>query len=198
MDSKQFNKIYWKHYIVLEEDFMNTLRYVELQQDNFNTYSVEFNKLLQSICSEFDVVCKEICKLYDTTKNNIKEYAEVILRKFENLTNEVINLRGDNSFFLKPLENWIVNPEYKSPQWWHDYNSVKHDRANNFRKANMGNVLEALASLYLIEMYFAYEIASINNDILKIPEIPSLLFEINGWKANQVMMPGGILLDYIN
>lgn len=199
MNSKQFNGLYWNHYIILEEDFRNTLRYVELAEENFKTFSVEFNKQLQSIGSEFDVICKEICKYYEyDNKRRINEYAEVILPKFTNIVNEEIALKGDNDFIIKPLKDWSLTPNHKSPSWWRCYNDVKHNRVNNMGKANMENVLNALASLYLIEMYFIYEIANRDDCIAKIPETPSLLFEIRDWKVNQIMMPGGMLINTID
>ena len=64
MDSKDFNRLYWKHYLNIEEDFIKTNRYVEVDKRNFQTFSVEYVKLLQLIGSEFDVVSKEICRYY--------------------------------------------------------------------------------------------------------------------------------------
>ena len=44
----------WDYYLVLERELVNSFNYVELSNDNFSTYSVEFAKMLLSICSEFD------------------------------------------------------------------------------------------------------------------------------------------------
>ncbi len=40
MDKNTFEKLYWKHYIALEEKFLETTKYVEVSEDNFNTYSI--------------------------------------------------------------------------------------------------------------------------------------------------------------
>lgn len=48
----------WDYYLVLERELVNSFNYVELSNDNFSTYSVEFAKMLLSICSEFDSVLK--------------------------------------------------------------------------------------------------------------------------------------------
>ena len=51
----------------------------------------------------------------------------------------------------------------ETPQWWRDYNKVKHNRvglstdeseAANYRRANLGNVINAAAGLYTLEMTF--------------------------------------------
>ena len=48
----------WDYYLVLERELVDSFNYVELSNDNFSTYSVEFAKMLLSICSEFDSVFK--------------------------------------------------------------------------------------------------------------------------------------------
>lgn len=196
MDSNRFNKLFWKHYLILEEDFKYTQRYVELSTDNFSTFSVEYIKLLQGIGSEFDVICKEICRYYGhNDKNCISDYASIIIPQFTNLQRENIIIKYDNSITVNPLGDWIIEPIHRSPEWWRAYNNIKHDRANSFKQANLKNVLMGLASLYLIEMYFIYEIAEEENSVLKIPEISSLLFEIKDWKAKQRIYGDGLLFN---
>ena len=53
----------WDYYLVLERELVNSFNYVELSNDNFSTYSVEFAKMLLSICSEFDSVFKDYVEL---------------------------------------------------------------------------------------------------------------------------------------
>lgn len=164
MNSNRFNKLYWKHYIILEEDFIYTHRYVEISKNNFGTFSVEYTKQLQSIGSEFDVICREICKYYGFyDKGSISDYASIIIPKFINIQNENVIIKSNKSINIKPLGDWIIKPKHKSPEWWRAYNKIKHDRANNLKKANLENVLLALASLYLIEMFFIFDIAEKEN-----------------------------------
>lgn len=44
----------------MEHEFAETSRYVSFEKSNTTTFSREFLKLLQAICSEIDVVGKEI------------------------------------------------------------------------------------------------------------------------------------------
>lgn len=60
-DSKAYNsfvKNYWNYYRELEKEFISTRKYVEFSSENWNTYSLEYLKLFQTICSEIDVVGK--------------------------------------------------------------------------------------------------------------------------------------------
>ena len=196
MESKEFSILYWKHYLIIEEDFIKTHRYVELDRDNFTTFSVEYTKLLQSIGSEFDVVLKEICKFYGhDNKSNIYEYAFVIIEKFTDLCDQRLMVKNNNSIVIEPLKDWTIKPEYKSPKWWASYNNVKHDRVNSYAQASLENVILGLASLFLVEMYFIYEISIQEETTLKIPNKPSTLFEIIDWKAKQRIYGDGLLFD---
>lgn len=68
---------YWVYYRELEKEFMQTQKYVEFCIDNNSTYSVEFMKLFQAVCSEIDVVGKTAAKAIneqfkpEDRKNNI-------------------------------------------------------------------------------------------------------------------------------
>ena len=60
-----FNYInaYWKYYIALEKQFMETSRYVEFDYvNNGKAYSMEYMKLFQAVCSEIDIVGKELAR----------------------------------------------------------------------------------------------------------------------------------------
>ena len=68
MTQEEFISKVWGYYIILENDFINTFQYVEPVDDNNLTYSKEYSKLLLSICSEVDILCKELCKLIENIK----------------------------------------------------------------------------------------------------------------------------------
>ena len=61
MNTNEFQKVFWSYYLNLEEKFINTTKYVEVTKDNYLTYSIEYTSLLLNICSEIDVIFKEIC-----------------------------------------------------------------------------------------------------------------------------------------
>lgn len=160
--SKEFIQNFWKHYKLFEEDLLETERYVTLSQDNFDTYSVEYNKLYLSICSEVDVVLKLISQqLGKPDVDKIDDYFFISL-KCVGLKNEKVKLI-EEEFIINPWNGWeIGNP----PIWWTFYNKVKHERltiCNNpnspangkpyYKMANLQNVLTALAGLYILEFY---------------------------------------------
>ena len=57
---QSFIKSYWEYFLELEEQLIETKRYVAFDKANAKTYSIEYLKLYQAVCSEIDVVAKEI------------------------------------------------------------------------------------------------------------------------------------------
>lgn len=178
MNREEFCKLHWNYYLALEKDFLDTERYVSFDLgDNYlytsqtvtdygnsNTFSNEFIKQYQAICSEVDVVLKSICKeLGNANLVNIKQYTELVLR-----------------------QGWKSN-QYNSPNWWKQYNDVKHERLENFRKANLKNVVNALAGLYTLELYLVKFIGDRDHE-RDVPNDISKLFELIDFQTNDVVL----------
>lgn len=139
---------HWKYYLSLEEDLKKTDQYVEHCYENRIAFSNEFAKLILLACSEIDVICKLMCKIYNPESNpgNICEYAKIILVNSTVVNNEKIYLAD---FEICPWQNWNLEP-YSSPDWWKDYQDIKHNRSEHFRKANLENAISSMAGLYVL------------------------------------------------
>lgn len=187
----KFLNSYWKYYLALEEDFIKSLRYVTLDTANFSSFSTEYTKQYQAICSEIDVTCKEICGIIKigSKPSNITQYAKIILDDMSNITNESVTLKNYTSISLSPWSQWKLEKDgipYQSPSWWNSYNNVKHDRNTYFNEANLENVLNALAGLYILEIY-CYDRIEDSKGSSQYPPYPiprSGLFTLNNWKIN--------------
>ncbi len=173
--AKQFIKSYWNYFLELEEQLISTKRFVDFDRANSQTFSIEYLKLLQASCSEIDVVAKIIAeyinpdfKHMDT--KNIQKWGYEILTEFPNMTN--IKVRFNNDYTVLPWENWGYEKyadkkgatRYKllegksTPEWWTAYNKVKHERTSdygkgqsNYVRANLDNLVSAMAGLFIIE-----------------------------------------------
>lgn len=170
--NNNYLKTYWKYYLLLENRLIKTSEYVEFDDVNNDTYSIEYLSLLQTICSEIDVVGKAIAlyfnKSFNVKKANIMKWGYVIQKNISDITTQ-------STIFLKektitPWKNWNIeerkdkkNRTYlafvsgcKTPDWWSAYNAVKHARTTildgriNYHKANQKNVVNALAALYIL------------------------------------------------
>jgi hypothetical protein len=150
---------YWQYYLSFEEDIDRLFRYIEPSEHNFSVYSVELTRLYLAICSEIDVLLKAYCKLLDAVSNpsKINEYAEVVVLTKSGFCSKTVNLQRSRLSFT-PFSEW---KQQSTPAWWKKHNGVKHNRDVNFKDANLGNVLNAFAALYLLNLYYYHEQSSI-------------------------------------
>ncbi len=188
MTFKEARDTYWKYYLSLEEQFLATGRYVEFDYiNNGKTYSVEYLKLFQAVCSEIDVVGKVLAKELDasfspTNYTGINEWWYFISGADMGIIDRKCVLLGEHD--LQPWKNYkvirnphegakkyILQDKAKTPSWWNDYNSVKHDRtgrfgrySTNYAKANLRNLFYAFAALYSMEVKLLETINKSQND----------------------------------
>lgn len=175
-----FIKSYWSYYMELETQLIETKRYVEFDVDNAKTFSIEYLKLYQAVCSEIDVVGKEIASYLNRDfkvdgRTNIQKWGYEIQKSFPMIKDKIVCF--DEIYEVQPFENWAYEKYHdkngyekfrvfggkKAVPWWTSYNKVKHQRiglitgTKNFPLANQGNLIMAFAALYLLEyMYIKY------------------------------------------
>lgn len=157
MTFEDFIKGYWDYYLELESRIEETRRFVEYDSVNFKTFSSNYNLLFQAICSEIDVVGKEIASYFDKSfsskeeLNSINKWWFVIQNNIPEVFQEI---KFSDSFLLSPWENYKVDKKeikkningelrlvttynlkkkangitYSTPKWWNAYNKVKHER----------------------------------------------------------------------
>ena len=176
MIREEFLNIYWRYYELLETNFKNSIRYVSLDESNYNTYSMEYAHLLQTICSEIDVIFKELCAYYGKKESNITGYANTILNHDKIFTDRIVCLKMyHRGLEIMPFEDW---KKYNSPFWWTSYNEIKHNRKEQMTKANLKNVLYSLAGLFLLENFLLEKIIQGGKEEVFCVDYPSTMFYI--------------------
>lgn len=199
MTRDEFCKYHWEYYLVLEKDFLQTERFIAFDlgknylynknvctnYGNSMCFSNEFIKQYQSICSEIDVILKTMCKEINNNSKakKIKEYTNEVLKKWPRITNQKVGMKDIE---LQPFMNWSLLP-YNSPDWWTPYNKVKHKRVTNYKKANLKNVLNSLAALYILEQYLVKYIGD-RDKVYDVPNDISQLFEMVNYKTRRTVI----------
>lgn len=181
---ERFLKSYWGYYLDLEEQLLETRRFVAFDKKNKESFSIEYLKLYQAVCSEIDVVGKEIAvavnSQFKTNDSNIQKWGYEIQRKFPCLKERIIEF--NDSELLQPFKNWeyecytVTDKNGRTSQrlrikegkttikWWSNYNKVKHRRigliegTDNFHLANQKNLIEAFSALFLLETTYIKKI----------------------------------------
>jgi len=184
---------YWDYFLSIESDLENCSRYVDICENNFETYSIEFAKIIMIAASEIDSVCKEFCKLIDPTKkpDRIKKYADIILSKYPNIIEMEIVLPNYN-ISRRPFENWSNT---SSPNWWKNNTDIKHNRTEYFYKANLVNSIDSVGGLLILLLYYYFH----NNGCKKLDidfgQIPKIINLGNSDSPIQ-MYPGRVVWNY--
>jgi len=57
---------------------------------------------------------------------------------------------------LQPWINWGDN---KNPNWWTDYNKIKHHRHDYYKRAHLKNLLNSMAGLFVLLMFYHMHVA---------------------------------------
>lgn len=179
MTRKEFLDNYWRLYILLEKRFVKSLSYVELCQDNMDTYSIEFISQLREIGSEIDIIMKELCGFNQDERKGIDNYASIILMSYPDIVNQVVTAKDIG---INPFENWSISSPAQSLPWWEAYNHTKHGRVLNFKEGSLQNVFYALGALFVLNNYLLKKIADENNDIDVVNETSSI-FVMKNWQT---------------
>lgn len=152
---------------MLQEDLKKIFEYIEPHTDNYNTYSHRLYELFLRICTEVESNFKGMLKANDYIKPNSRNWNISDYYKIEaatKLSSYELKIKLSNKEeVLRPFKAWSIGP---SLSWYQDYNTVKHNRSDNFNKANLKNVLTALAGLHaLLYSQFQSEIFNLYGDI---------------------------------
>ena len=151
----------WRYFRLLCDRFEKSIPYVDDAIDqngkliNGNTFSNEFCDLLLSTSAEFENVAKQLCKEIDSSFNEtwsgMKDYTKIIIGKFPKIGKTKIST-PIQSFY--PLENWRMdNNDVSGVDWWNAQNNIKHQRYANITQSTFQNCYDALASLFVLELY---------------------------------------------
>jgi len=143
---------HWNYYLAIEDDLINSSRYVEFANDNMKTYSVEYTKIIISAASEVDVLLKQIYSSFGHKKKtpNFKDYCNVLKVKLNSLITEQLCLE-QYGIALSPFTEW----ENDSQPCWHiAYNNLKHNRTLNYKEANLENALLSVGALYTTVVHY--------------------------------------------
>lgn len=162
------SQIHWDYFILLEEDVIRILHYIEPTEANYGAYGAELVKVYLSICSEIDVAFKDLNHLvrrYESadwgTVNNISGARKMVHARFSQQFRFSWIAIGTSGIVVNPWSSWWADDGTESamnPEWWVSYNNVKHHRLDSYAEANLWNVLQALSGLFiLISRLYRYE-----------------------------------------
>ena len=157
LDRTRF-EYYWSYYLSIERMLEDTRRFVAASDENKNTYSDEFAKIILLSCSEIDSILKIICKLKGVEKKdseyNMKVYVQVL--------SEVKNIRemayspdlstyiNEKSLIAYPFKEMDNYKKYGGLEWWSAYQALKHNRLESATVGNLYNAVSSVVAHYIL------------------------------------------------
>lgn len=197
--------LFWPIYEQIEKEFKEISYFVSINRKQLKTYSVKIADLILRTVSECENIANELCKKenikFKDKKGNIRDivyFGEYIqkLDKIFDLKDKHVSFDYKNAdaetFDMKRMpfrkEDKKIKGKKKSIwNWYQAYNMVKHDRINNFNEANLGNLIDGLAALFLLNIYYLdktfydkdnYNIEKIEKNIESFSDVFSVDFTI--------------------
>ena len=208
---QEFKDLYWHQYLMIEEDFLSTRLYLEIEHDNADAYSSYYRRLILEIGSEVDVCCKALCKSIGASDaKSIGAYGKAICAKNVGFPLVAVEFElGASRHAFNPWDAWATpgiskkgGTVYNPPSWWTVYNKLKHQRADTLEIdgvkkkchefASQKYLLRALAGLFQVEAYHYREvIGPSTNNSLQTPTPGSRIFHLSGQGWDKVPHPVG-------
>ncbi len=139
----------------LSSDLLQLSRFVQFDERNFQTFSLENSRLLLAACTEIEALLKQLCihAKPGFKGKDIEKYMLIADEYFPELLGAG-GFVGSYQISLRPWIEWKSNKK-KAPSWWRAHQSVKHNRHIKFTEASLENVLNAAAALEtLLLVYF--------------------------------------------
>jgi len=156
--------IIWNEYVYLEDDFIESIRYLPLVPAHYEVWSTHFADLIIRIGSVFDSFLKRaiFCELLDDVDGigqcrekynsnkiiNIKDYQHIFESFYDLSSKDVYNLHTFEP--VTPFSEWVN--DVGSLGWWKAYTKLKHDRFVNKEVATLEKTLNALGGLFLLNI----------------------------------------------
>lgn len=169
---------YTRAFSIIQNDLMKLLEFIEPADENLIAYSYRTHELLMRTCIEIEANFKAILRenIFNPIdkKGRLRKEGSWTIRDYRkvNVTHHLSSYKviipiwsGEKSIFT-PFKEWNSK---SSLSWYQAYNSSKHDRHNEFKKANFENLLNALSALVVIlSSQFCAESFSTGNDFIKL------------------------------
>lgn len=173
--------MFWVIYKNLEKEVIelsNKLHFCDKQE---NVYSIYISDLLIRAAVEIESLSKELYKIAGGNMKPLDVEGNERDLMFDSdciqfldiswgITKKRVNVVCPNFYFSK-TENLELQPlkdcnKHGRGRWKNAYQAVKHDRVNSLNAGNVANLIRALASLYILNVYYRnerYEIGTMLN-----------------------------------
>jgi hypothetical protein len=151
---------YVRALILIQNDLQSIFEYVEPSDECRTAYSYRMHALFMRACVELEANFKAILEENTFTPPagrslNIKDYRKVDATHHLSSYEVMLPIWNGAPLILRPFEPWkpargVPDLGGLSLPWYQAYNASKHDRQDEFKKANLENLITAVAGLLVL------------------------------------------------
>jgi hypothetical protein len=151
---------YVRALILIQNDLRSIFEYLEPSDECRPAYSYRIHALFMRTCIEVEANFKAILEENTFTPPthrslNMTDYRKVDATHHLSSYEMMLPIWNGTPPILKPFDPWrsargLPNPGGLSLPWYQAYNASKHDRHDEFRKANLENLVTAVAGLLVL------------------------------------------------
>ena len=197
--------LYWSVYKNLEKELVNLANIIHFDDKQEKVYSVHIADLLIRSAVEIEALSKHLYEINGGNMTPTDDQGNPRSLFFDSdcineldlkwhITKKVVNVVASNFYFEKE-ENLVLRPlkncnKQGRGRWKKAYQAVKHNRVEALEAGNIGNLVRAMAALYLLNVYNKDE--KIDDLELGATEydtsLGSEVFSVNVYKATSLSM----------
>jgi hypothetical protein len=152
---------YVRAFTLIQNDLQSIFEYIEPSDEGRAAYSYRIHALFMRACIEIEANFKAI--LEENTFNQqtrwlkMNDYRRVDVTHHLSSYEVILPIWNSTSPTFKPFEPWRAWRGLEKPKdidlslpWYQAYNASKHDRQDEFKKANFENLVMAVAGLLVL------------------------------------------------
>ena len=159
------NQFFWNAYKRLEKEVLALSEDIHFSDDQLTVYSSKIGDLLVRTVVEVESLAKvlyfanggvqpsERDLYFDTDCLKLLEDKWLLSKKTIFISTPYFYFTEQANIVLKPLHKAFKRGT-SSSKWQQAYQAVKHDRINNLKRGNVGNLLQALGALFVLNIYY--------------------------------------------
>jgi hypothetical protein len=150
---------YVRAFLLIQSDLQRLFEFIEPADTNLDTFSYRIHELFMRASIEVEANFKAILKenIFNPTdaggsprpekRWNIHDYKKVNTTHHLSAYKAHIPIWDGAKSVFEPFKEWAAAPDLS---WYQAYNKSKHDRRNEFKKANLENLLNSVTGLLIL------------------------------------------------
>jgi hypothetical protein len=201
-------KSYWPLCERLEREFCDLSFSIAFCDSHLDVHSVILADLLVRVCVECENIGKALCIEKSLCSGNVAKLTfPALCSALRNGSPSLRSLSVQIAWPYQTFTNATVTPfatwdpiADTNPTWYAAYNKVKHDRVANGNRGTLGNTLQALGSLFILNLWMrksdienmTYDVAEIDRTIAAFSRLFSASSFMRPSSADGLAVTGGV------